>query len=183
MLPFISEKLAIAPNYPEAELPNLLLREVTLDRNSSFEVWSPRSNAVLTSLEADLLRSDRLRIEAICTRLVSLLGATCSEYENHLLSNQKLIYNWEDVAYFAFKYGFKPNVMDVLFSTQTIRQLNLTSKKTASQWVIEPACWEIFFLELTAERDGFIAVPRSQYLSVIVWTGHPKISFIPQIRA
>jgi hypothetical protein len=124
-----------------------------------------------------------LQIEVICIRSVWLLNANYLEYENYLLSDRKLIYNWEDVAYFAFKYGFKPNVIDVLFSTQTIRPLNLPSKKTASQWVIEPACWEIFFLELIPERDGFSAIPRSPYLSVIVWTGQPKSGSIPQIRA
>ncbi|WP_036477688.1 hypothetical protein [Myxosarcina sp. GI1] len=179
---FIPNNLAIAPSYPKAELPNLLLRKVVLDRNCSFQIWSPKSNAILQAVEADLLISDRLRVEAICTRLVSLLGATCSEHEDHLLTNQKLIYYWEDLKYFTSKYGFKPSVIDVLFSTHTIRQLNAPSINSATQWVVEPACWEIFFLELKAVANGYQLVPRPQYLSVIVWTGLPTVKYIPQMR-
>ena len=179
---FIPKNLAIAPSYPEADLPNLVLRNIILDRNCSFQVWSPKSNAILEDFEADLLVSDRLRVEAICTRLVSLLGATCSEHEDHLLTNQKLIYYWEDLKYFTTKYRFKPNVIDVLFSTHTIRQLNALSVNAATQWVVEPACWEIFFLELKVVENGYQLVPRPQYLSVIVWTGQPTVRYIPQMR-
>ena len=184
LVSFVPPKLAIAPKFPETELPNLLLREVILDRNSSFQVWSPKSNAILNPSEASLLKSDRFRVEAICTRLVSLLGATCSENEEYLLSNQKLIDNWEDVKYFASKYNFKPNAIDVLFSSQSIRPLETSVINNSLQWVVEPACWEIFFLELQPASQGFQAVPRLQnYLSVIVWTGQPTIKFIPQMRS
>ncbi|MCC0175788.1 hypothetical protein I4641_02180 [Waterburya agarophytonicola K14] len=180
---FIPQKLAIAPSIPKAEFPNLLLREIIIDRNSLFQVWSPKSNAILNTLEADLLKSDCLRVEAICTRLVSLVGATCSEHEEHLLSNQKLIDNWEDVKYFASKYKFKPNAIDVLYSTQTIRQLNVSSNNSL-KWVLEPPCWEIFFLEVNPVDQGFKAVSRpNNYLSVILWTGKPIIKHIPQMRS
>ena len=181
-LSFIPSKLAIAPA-SETKFPNLLLRKVILDRNCSFEVWSPKSNAILSTCEADLLKSDCFRIEAICTRLVSLLGATCSEYEEHLLSNQKLIDNWEDVKYFASKYQFKPNAIDVLYSNQTIRRFNPSSNNLI-EWVLEPPCWEIFFLELNPVKEGFKIVSRpNNYLSVIIWTGRPTIKHIPQMRS
>ncbi len=183
LLSFIPPRLAIAPSVPETEFPNLLLRKIILDRNTSFEVWSPKSNAILNTCEADLLKSDCARVEAICTRLVSLLGATCSEYEEHLLSSQKLFDNWEDVKYFASKYKFKPNAIDVLFSSQTIRQLDVSSNNSI-KWVVEPPCWEIFFLELNPVNKGFKIVSRpNNYLSVIVWTGKPIVKHIPQMRS
>lgn len=181
---FIPKNLATAPFASEKRFPNLLLRKIILDRNSSFQVWSPNSGAILNATEANILKSDLFRIEAICTRLVSLLGATCSEYEEHLLTNQKLIDNWEDVKYFASKYSFKPNAIDVLFSPQTIRQLDTTSISNSIKWVIEPACWEIFLLELKSVSQGFQVVSRpNNYLSVIVWTGKPIVKSIPQGRS
>ena len=185
LVPFIPQKLAVAPSFPEEEFPNLLLREVILDHNSSFQVWSPKSDAILTTSEANLLKSDCFRVEAICTKLVSLLGATCSECEEHLSINQKLIDNWQDVQYFASKYSFKPNAIDVLYSPQTIRQFDTTStSNNLMKWVIEPACWEIFLLELSPFSEGFQAVPRQEcYLSIIVWTGQPIIKSLPQMRS
>lgn len=184
IIPFVPEKLAVAPSFPEKEFPNLLLREVILDRNSSFQVWSPKSDAILNNSEANLLISDCFRVEAICTRLVSLLGATCSEYEEHLLTNQKVIDNWQDVKFFASKYSFKPNAIDVLFSPQNIRQFDSTSIKNSIKWVIEPACWEIVLLELNSVSQGFQVVPRpNNYLSIIIWTGKPIIKSIPQMRS
>ena len=184
LIPFVPEKLAVAPSFPDLEFPNLLLREVVLDRNSSFQVWSPKSDAILTTTEADLLKSDCSRVEAICTRLVSLLGATCSEFEEHLSFDRKPIDNWQDVKYFASKYNFRPNAIDVLYSPQTIRQLDPASTNNAIEWVIEPACWEIFLLEVNSVPDGFQAIPRQDnYLSIIVWTGKPIIKCIPQMRS
>lgn len=177
--PFIPENLALAPSSSEAEFPNLLLREIMVDSNCSFQVWSPKSDAILKTYETELLKCDILRIEAICTRLVSLFGAACSEYEDHLLTNQKLIYHWEDVLLFTSKYGFKPDCIDVLFTTQTIRLINTSSINFYKQWVAEPACWDISFLELKPVSNGFQIVPRHPYLSVIVWTGDPIIKFIP----
>ena len=179
LIRFITENLALAPSCSKAEFPNLLLREVVVDSISSFQVWSPKSNAILKNTETELLKSDCIRIEAICTRLVSLFGATCSENEDHLLTNQKLLDRWEDVVYFASKYRFKPDFIDVLFTTQTIRPINTSSINFYQQWVAEPACWEIYFLELKPVSNGFQVVPRHQYLSVIVWTGKPIIKFIP----
>lgn len=185
LIPFVPKNLAVAPSVPKTEFPNLCLREVVLDRNSSFQVWSPKSDGILNNAEANLLRSDCFRVEAVCTRLVSLLGATCSECEEHLSVNQKVIDNWQDVKYFASKYGFKPNAIDVLFSPQTIRQFDKTSANDHSiKWVIEPACWEIFLLELNPVSQGYQVVPRhDNYLSIIVWTGKPTIKCIPRMRS
>ena len=178
---FIPEELAIAPAYPAGYPPHLTLREVSIDGNTSVQIWSPKSDAILLPEEVNLLRSDRLRVEVICSRLVWLLGANCSENDDYLGANDKLIYQWEDVTYFAGKYGFNPNVIDILFCPSTIRPIYGSSVQrfgkcvpnTPIQWVMEPACWEIFFLEIKAVVGGFKAEPRSQLLSVIVWTGQP----------
>ena len=70
---FIPKNLATAPFSSEKRFPNLLLRKIILDRNSSFQVWSPKSSAILNATEANLLKGDRFRLEAICTRLFALL--------------------------------------------------------------------------------------------------------------
>jgi hypothetical protein len=103
---FIPEELAIAPGYPAGTPPHLTLREVSIDGNTSVQIWSPKSDAILLPEEVNLLRSDRLRVEVICSRLVWLLGANCSENDDYLGASDKLIYQWEDVTYFAGKYGF-----------------------------------------------------------------------------
>ena len=182
--PFIPYQLTQAPVDSELQLPSLLLRKVFLDRNSSFQVWSPKSDAILTTAEAGLLKVDRFRVEAICSRLVSLLGATCSEYEEHLLTSQKIFDSWEDVKYFASKYRFNPNAIDVLFSSQTIRPLEISPVEDSIQWVVEPACWEVFFLKLSPVERGYQILARpNNYLSVIIWTGQPTIKSMPKMRS
>lgn len=172
---FIPPDLAIAPAYDFDKLPNLVLREVPLDCNSSFQVWSPRANATLVSEEASLLKRDRLRLAVICTKLIWLLGATCSEEEDYLLSTQQHFDDWDEVVDFASKYGFCPDVIDVIFSPQTIRPLYDSLANQLRHWVIEPPCWEIFFLELKPDGNGCKAEPRSQRLSVLIWTGQPIV--------
>jgi hypothetical protein len=178
---FISPDLAIAPTFKFNSL-NLFLREVKLDYNSSFQVWSPKSNAILLPEEVNLLKSDYVRLASICTRLIKLLGASCSEEEDYLLSSQKIIYEWEDVIYFVSKYGFKPNAIDIMFSPQVFRPIEQGGMKRCSLWAIEPSCWEIFFLELKfCINNGFTAEPRNEFLSVMVWTGRPIVKSIPGI--
>lgn len=178
---FIPPELAIAPPYSSGKLPNLIRRKVPIDCNTSIQVWSPKANAILLPEEVNVLRSDRLRVEVICSRLVWLLGANCSEHEDYLVANEKLIHHWEDIVYFACKYGFRPHVIDLLFSPPIIRPLYTPLAKSPrtqfanapTHWVMEPACWEIFFLELKPVEGGFKAEPRTKPLSVIVWTGEP----------
>jgi len=180
---FISHELALAPNYSSKKLPNLVLREIPLDCNTSFQVWSPKANAILLPEEVHLLKSDRLRIAVICTKLIWLLGATCSEHEDYFASNQKHFFDWDETLDFVCKYQFKYHAIDVIFSPQTFRPLYHSTWQQPSHWVMEPPCWEIFFLQLKPDRKGFRAEPRDRYLSVIVWTGQPIAKPFPSQSA
>ncbi|MEC4985479.1 MAG: hypothetical protein SAK42_15380, partial [Oscillatoria sp. PMC 1076.18] len=149
--------------------------EVNLDCNSNFQVWSPQTNSVLLPVEASLLQSDRLRVEVICSRLVWLFGATCSEHEDYLTAKQKLLYNWEDIVNFASKYNFRPNALDIVFSPQLIRPVYSHNTKQPTHWVSEPPCWEIFFLQLKSVSGGIVAETRPKSLSIMIWTGQPIV--------
>lgn len=175
---FIAPDLAIAPRHNGAKLPNLVLRDVFLDCNTTFEVWSPRSDAILSKEEVNFLKHDRLRIEVICTRLVWLLGATCCDEEDYLMASHKLFSDWEEVRDYTTKYGFRPDIWDIMFSPQTIRPLYLGRSQKPSHWVIEPPCWEICPLKFHPSEEGFKTELRSPALSILVWGGQPKIKSI-----
>ncbi len=175
---FISPDLATAPKYSAKKVPNLVLRRVPLDCNSYFEVWSPRSGAILNREERNLLKQDRLRLEVICTKLTWLLGATCYENEDYLLEQGKKLSDWEQVKYYSCRYHFYPDVIDIIFSPQIVRpQYNNVIQKP-THWIIEPPCWEICLLQLKPVNEGYIAEERSPELSIFVWTGQPIIKSI-----
>lgn len=153
--------------------PNLVLRTVFIDSRTSFEVWSPREKVVLLPQEAELLKRDILRVEVICSRLVWLMGATCSEQESSDRETSTLVYDWEEVRYFASKYNFRPDFFDVVFCPQTIRPIYRSGQQTPECWSLEPANWEIFFLSLKPTPDGFIVKSRTVPLRVQLWTGKP----------
>lgn len=176
---FITPDLADAPVYPEKNYPNLLLRNVPLDCNTTFQVWSPKANASLLPQEADLLKRDWLRLAVICTKLIWLLGATCCEEEDYLMAKQQKFDDWDEVVDFASRYNFRPNAIDILFSPQNIRPLYNSRTRQPSHWVVEPPCWEIYFLQLQSQGSYYQAEPRSQDLSVLVWTGKPIIKQTP----
>jgi hypothetical protein len=176
---FIPNELAIAPKYSRKKSPNLVLREIPLDYNTSFQVWSPKDNAILLAEEANLLKSDRLRLAVICTKLIWLLGATCLEHEDYFAGNQKQFFDWDEVIDFVGKYQFKYNAIDVIFSGQTFRPLYQSFWQQPTHWIVEPPCWEIFFLQLNPDGEGFKAEVRDRYLSVIIWTGQPISKSLP----
>jgi hypothetical protein len=172
---FIPVDLAVAPAYKFGKPPNLVLREIPIDYNTSFQVWSPKADTLLLPEEASLLKRDRLRIAVICTKLIWLLGVNCSEYEDYFAANQKLFYDWDETVDFACRYKFKPNAIDVIFSPHTLRPLYNSLTNDPTHWVMEPPCWEIFFLQVKSCDEGFIAESRNPHLSAIVWTGKPVI--------
>lgn len=179
---FIPAELRRAPPYRWGEPPNLCLRTVSVDACTSFEVWSPRAKVILLPQEADLLRSDRFRVEAICTKLVWLIGATCSEREDDSEDVCKRIYDWEDAIEFASKYGFQPDMVDVVFCPQTVRPVYRAIDDTPTHWVIEPANWEIFLLTLKPVELGFKVESRSVPLRIHLWTGKPITKAIQRVR-
>lgn len=170
---FIPAELRHAPRYPLGTPPNLTLRTVAVDACTSFEVWSPGAKALLLPEEADLLRSDRLRVEVICSKLVWLVGATCSEREDGSEDASKCIYDWEEVIDFASKYKFYSDIVDVVFCPQTIRPIYRLTSGTPTHWVIEPANWEIFLLALKPSKSGFKVESRAVPLRIHLWTGKP----------
>ncbi len=170
---FIPPKLATAPTYAFQKLPNLVLRRIPLDCNTYFEVWSPRSSATLNPDEVSLLKSDRLRLEVICTKLIWLLGATCYESQNYLLESGKQLTDWEEVGDYASRYHFCPDVIDIIYSPQIIRPQYNRVTQQPTHWIIEPPCWEICLLRLKPMENGWIAEERNPELSILVWTGKP----------
>lgn len=170
----IPTSLCYAPRYSVGNPPNLSLRTVFVDACTSFEVWSPHSKAILLPEEADFLRSDRLRLEVICSKLVWLVGATCSEREDYSPDTSKLVHDWEGVMEFASKYKFHLDVIDVIFCSQLIRPKYRTTSDIPTHWILEPANWEIFFLTLTPTQQGYKVDSRTVPLRIHLWTGMPK---------
>jgi hypothetical protein len=115
---FIPAELAEAPRHPLRKLPNLKLKSISITEYHKFEVWSPQLDSTLLAEEAELLRSDHQRVEAICVRLVGLIGAICSNASDESYWDGVHTHNWQMLLNYASKHSFNPTagVIDVACS-------------------------------------------------------------------
>lgn len=152
---FIPAELAVAPN-PLGLAPNLKLTTIPVDANTCFELWMPNINAILMREEAQLLASDRPRIEEICARLIWLMGAHLVGTGSPLPTTP--IYDWRkirqslqqaDPAIADF------NAIGIAHTPYAICPENPAETEFSSTWTLYPPTWEIFFINLHPLQKGF----------------------------
>ncbi len=135
-------------------------------------MWSPQLDSTLLAEEAELLRRDRQRIEAICVRLVGLIGAICSNASDESYWDGVHTHNWQMLLNYASKHSFNPNagVIDVAYCSEIICPV-MGEGKHQNTWLFVPANWKIFFLRLKPFGSGF-RVERSP-LRILISAGKP----------
>lgn len=167
---FIPAELAEAPPHPLRKSPNLKLRSISVAQYNKFEVWSPQLNSTLLAEEADLLRSDRQRVETICAKLTGLIGAICSSVASESYWDGVNTRNWQIILNYAKKHSFTTDagVIDVAYFSEIICPVLGEGKRQAG-WLFVPASWKIFFLSIKPFESGF-QVERLP-LKVLISTG------------
>lgn len=169
---FIPAELAEAPPHPLRKSPSLKLKSISVAQYDRFSVWSPQLDSTLLAEEAQLLRSDRKRVEAICAKLTGLIGAICSNAADSSYWDGVHTHNWQMILSYASKHSFTPDagVIDVAYFSEMICPL-IGEDKHQAGWLFVPANWKIFFLNLKPFKSGF-RVERLP-LKVLISTGKP----------
>lgn len=170
MKTFIPAKLAEAPPHPLKKSPNLKLRSISVAQYYTFEVWSPQLDSTLLAEEAELLRSDRQRVEAICAKLTGLIGAICSNVAAQSCWHGVHTHNWQIILNYASKYSFTPDagVIDVSYFPEIICPV-IGKDKHQAGWLFVPANWQVVFLNLKSCESGFRVEPLP--LRVLISSG------------
>lgn len=169
---FIPAELAEAPPRPLRKSPSLKLRSILVAQYNRFEVWSPQLDSTLLTDEADLLRSDRQRVETICAKLTGLIGAICSNAAAQSYWDGVHTHNWQMILNYASKHSFTPDagVIDIAYFPEFICPV-IEEDKHQAGWLFVPASWKIFFLSIKPFESGF-RVERLP-LRVLISTGKP----------
>jgi len=107
---FIPAELAEAPSHPLRKSP-FKLRNISVAQHNRFSVWFPQIDSTLLAEEAELLKSERKRVEAICS------NAADSSYWNGVHTR-----NWQTSLSYASKHSFTPDagVIDVAYFYEMI---------------------------------------------------------------
>lgn len=169
---FIPAELAEAPPRPLRKSPSLKLKSILVAQYNRFEVWSPQLDSTLLADEAELLRSDRKRVEAICAKLTGLIGAICSNASEESYWDGLHTHNWQMILSYASKYSFTPDagVIDIAYFSEIICPV-LGEDNHQAGWLFVPASWKISLLSISPFESGF-RVERLP-LRILISTGKP----------
>ncbi|MBW4471610.1 MAG: hypothetical protein KME45_14560 [Stenomitos rutilans HA7619-LM2] len=147
---FIPVALAVAPN-PLGLPSHLKLTTVPIDAHTCFELWTPKTDDILLPEEAMLLRGDCSRLEEICAKLTSLLGA-------RLMSNgarmQPTTDCWQEIRRVLYESGADFDAIAVTYLPQMIYP-TATREGGVSAWTLQQAGWSVSFLALQPTKEGF----------------------------
>jgi len=171
--PFIPDILSKAPfDFLAAQLPNLRFRRHQIGSYQQFATWSLRVGAALLSKEAEVLRFDYQRVEAICARLVWLMGATYSDNSHDDPWYGLHTHDWQRVMAYAQRCGFRPEVgaIDLVYAPELLSPV-IDANQQQTGWRFTPTCWEVVFLHLQP-GDGLVS-SEVLPLSVLISTGRP----------
>lgn len=176
--PFIPESLSQAAfDGLAAQLPNLRLRHHQIGSYQQFANWSARIGTALSTKEAEVLRFDYQRIEAICTRLVWLMGAIYSDNSHDDPWYGLHTHDWQRIAVYAQRCGFRPEIgaLDLVYAPELLSPV-IDANQQQTGWRFTPTCWEVVFLHLQP-RDGLV-YPEVLPLSVLISMGRPVTKLV-----
>lgn len=148
---FIPVALAVAPN-PLGLPSNLKLTTVPIDAHTCFELWMPEAQGVLLPEEAMLLRGDCSRLEEICAKLTSLLGATLIGEDSQWL--QPITDRWQELRRVLYETGADFDAIGVTYLPQVIYPTAIRDSGLPA-WTLQQAGWSISFLTLQPTNAGF----------------------------
>lgn len=148
---FIPVALAVAPN-PLGLPSNLKLTTIPIDAHTCFELWMPNGQGILLAEEATLLRGDCSRLEAICAKLTSLLGAKL--ISDDLQGFQTPIDCWQTIRRALYETGATFDAIAVTYLPQVIYPTG-TKEGDLTAWTLQQAGWSITFLALEPAQTGF----------------------------
>lgn len=163
---FIPVALAVAPN-PLGLPSHLKLTTVPIDAHTCFELWTPEVEVTLLPEEAMLLRGDRSRLEEICAKLTSLLGAKLVSDDPQWF--QSPTDRWQEIRQNLYETGTDFDAIAVTYLPQVIYP-TATRKGNLQTWTLQQAGWSVSFLTLQAVNAGF----RSTILPIkaVIMSGH-----------
>lgn len=150
---FIPAALAVAPN-PLGLPSNLKLTTIPIDAHTCFELWMPEAQGLLLPEEAMLLRGDCSRLEEICAKLTSLLGATLIGDEVQRM--QPTIDRWQEIRQVLGETGADFNAIGVNYLPQVIYPTTVNEGGLPT-WTLQQAGWSVSFLALQPTQAGFRA--------------------------
>lgn len=171
--PLIPDALSKAPfDFLADQLPNLRLRHHQMGSYQQFATWSPRAGVALASKEAEVLRFDYQRVEAICARLVWLVGAIYSDNNHDDPWYGLHTHDWQRVLTYACRCGFCPEIgaIDLVYAPELLSPA-IDAHQQQVGWRYTPTCWEVAFLHLQT-REGLV-YPEVLPLSVLISIGRP----------
>lgn len=160
-------------------IPGVVKRIVSLDANTFWEYWWCVPGRILLPEDIELLRSDRLRVESILSKLVWLFGGYCFGDDTPQQGEQKPVYDWQQIIEFARQHGFESYVLDIDFLPSAIQLDNRNSQLTENtpsntHVAVEPAHWHIEFFRLQPAEAEFFEIQEVKNLcSCQIWTGKP----------
>lgn len=168
---------------PRQATPNLTLTTVPICQNESFELWAPKwtpRGRNFTSLEIELLRRDRLRVNLILSKLVWLMGAICLGEDDWNVGDHQPLYDWDAVMDFVRREGrcVNPIVTRILFTPHSIIPIYDKARKQEGRippqaWEVSPPHWSIIFDDLISVGQAFQLKQAGDWVSVEIWTGKP----------
>lgn len=151
---FIPVALAVAPN-PLGLPSNLKLTTIPVDAHTCFELWTPDVQGTLLSEEAMLLRGDCSRLEEICAKLTSLLGATLIREDAQRMP--LFIDRWQEIRQVLYETGADFDAIAVTYLPQVIYS-TATTEGGMPTWTLRQAGWSVSFLTLQPMNAGFRAM-------------------------
>jgi hypothetical protein len=149
-------------------IPGVVKRIVPLDDNSFWEYWWCVPHRLLLPEDAELLQSDRPRVEAIVAKLVWLWGGLCFSESTCREGDCSLIYDWQQVLTFVQQQGIQVDLLDIDY-------LPMAIEPHSGYIQVEPSHWHVEFFQLQPTTGGYELPERKQACSCQVWTGKPFI--------
>jgi hypothetical protein len=174
----------------QEKIPGIVKRFIPLNGMMAWEYWWCVPGRMLLPEDVEVLRSDRLRVETILSKLVWLLGGHCFGEDVNWQAESKPVYDWQLVLEFARNSGLNPDIIDIDFLPTAIAQTNLShphdklppngeiNGNPPNYVAVEPGHWHIEFFQLQPIEGGFILQEPKPMSTCQIWTGKPFVKHL-----